>query len=541
MSLAYETLPGDIDHLIADDHAIVARQFEHLETAHGNRRILVQQIIFELSLHMFAEETVLYPAWDDAGMTSDRDIAIAEHKKIKELCAALAKQDPGTFAYENSLADLIAQMRAHVADEEGLELPKFRGIVGPAKMGELGEMFVAAKRKAPSGPHPNAPSHGGFAEKVAGMLVRPFDNMRAKARGIADKLATDATGTLHPQAQALVDAYASLHPLPVETLEPEEARRQPGPAEAVKKLLESQGRATLPEPVGSIEDLAIPDAAGGAMRLRVYRPSHGVLGAPILMWIHGGGWVLFTIDDHYDASCRALCNKTGAIVVTPDYRRAPEAVFPASHDDVLAAYRWVASNALALGGDPSRIAIGGESVGGNMCAATVLQLAELGEPRPIAMVSVYPVTTAEQYGASMIDAADGRPLNRAQLSWLAMHAFKNTPDAGHDRRIDLLGWTRAQLGMMPPTLVITDERDVLRSQGQAFAQKLADAGVPTVHRYYAGVMHEFFGASAVLELAEQAQREAAEHLLRAFRGQPPLSERIDLVERTQLPQQPRGL
>ncbi len=133
-------------------------------------------------------------------------------------------------------------------------------------------------------------------------------------------------------------------------------------------------------------------------------------------------------------------NKTGAIVVTPEYRRAPEAVFPASHDDVLAAYRWTVAHAAEFGGDPSRIAIGGESVGGNMSAATVLQLAEAGEQVPVAQVLVYPVTTGEQFGESMHDAADGRPLNRALLSWMAMHAFEGRPDAAKDPHIDLLSW-----------------------------------------------------------------------------------------------------
>lgn len=167
-----------------------------------------------------------------------------------------------------------------------------------------------------------------------------------------------------------------------------------------------------PEQVGSVEDLEIPDAAGGKQQLRVYKPAGaGTSPLPIVMWIHGGGWVLFDIDT-YDASCRGLTNKTGAIVVSPNYRRAPEAVFPAAHDDVLAAYRWVVANAAALGGDPSRIGIGGESVGGNMAPATILQLTAT-DPRPVAQVCVYPLTTGEQFGESMTDAADGRPLNRA--------------------------------------------------------------------------------------------------------------------------------
>ena len=272
---------------------------------------------------------------------------------------------------------------------------------------------------------------------------------------------------------------------------------------------------TGPEPVGSVEDLKIPDAAGGEQTLRVYKPADVQAGAPVIVWVHGGGWVLFDIDT-YDASCRGLANKTGAIVVSPDYRRAPEAVFPASHDDVLAAYRWTVANAARLGGDPTRIGIGGESVGGNMAPATVLQLAQAGEQSPAAVVAVYPVTTGEQFGESMQDAADGRPLNRALLSWMAMHAFEGQPDAASDPRIDLLGWSDEQRSLMPPTLVITDERDVLRSQGQQFASDLEAAGVATTHRYYQGVMHEFFGASAVLDKAEQAQQEAARHFLAAF-------------------------
>jgi acetyl esterase/lipase len=530
VALAYETLPGDIDHLIADDHAIVERQFQHLEAQHGNRRVLVDQISFELSLHAFAEETVLYPLWDEQGMATEKKHALAEHAKLKERLVTLAKSQPGEAEFEHALASLMRETRHHVQDEEGVELPLFRGLVGAARMAELGKLFYAAKRKAPPAPHPHAPSEG-IAEKIVGAIAKPIDMMRAKRAGTQDGLATDATGSLHPQAQAIVDAFSELHPLPFETLEPEQARKQPGPADAVKALLKKQGKDTAPEPVGSVEDLKIRDASGGDMTLRVYKPAGVQPQAPILMWIHGGGWVLFTIDDHYDASCRGLCNKTGAIVVSPDYRRAPEAPFPASHDDVLAAYLWVAENADRLGGDPGRIAIGGESVGGNMAAATVLQLAHGGEPVPIAMVCVYPVTTGEQYGESMTDAADGRPLNRSLLSWMAMHAFEGQPDAAKDPRIDLLGWSNAELGCMPPTLVITDERDILRSQGQEFARKLESAGVPTTSSYYKGAMHEFFGASAVFELAEQAQQEAAQHLLRAFTGQAPLASSLAGPER----------
>ncbi|TYP88452.1 alpha/beta hydrolase fold domain-containing protein [Blastococcus xanthinilyticus] len=515
MALTYPTQPGDIDHLIADDHAAVERQFQHLEAGRGNRRVLVDQISLQLGLHAFAEETVLYPIWPEIGMTDEHEDAEHEHQRIKELLVVLGRTEPGETEFEQALSDLIGLVRHHVQDEEGEELPEFRSKAGPERMAELGKEFLAAKRQAPTRPHPHAPDEG-IAERIAGFLAKPVDQVRDMLSGKQKEGATDPSGLLDPQAQAIVDAHSSLGPLPFEILTPDQARKQPGPKAAVQKVMAERG-IEGPEPVGSVDDVLIPDGAGGQQRLRVYKPAGTWPGAlPIIMWIHGGGWVLFDIDDHYDDSCRGLCNKTGAIVVTPDYRRAPEAVFPASHDDVLTAWTWVRENAAVLGGDPARMAIGGESVGGNMAPATALTLAANDQPVPLAQVCVYPLTTGEQFGESMEDAADARPLNRPLLSWMAMHAFEGKPEAAQDPRIALLDWTPAQRALMPPTLVITDERDVLRSQGQQFARDLEAAGVPTTHRYYEGVMHEFFGAAAVLDKAEQAQQEAAQHFRRAF-------------------------
>ncbi|MGY1841017.1 MULTISPECIES: alpha/beta hydrolase fold domain-containing protein [unclassified Modestobacter] len=514
MALSYPTQPGDIDHLIADDHAIVDRQFQHLEAGRGNRRVLVDQISFELAAHAYSEEVVLYPIWPEIGMTDEHDDAEHEHQQIKELLVTLGRTDPGQPEFEEAVTQLISITRHHVDDEENDELPQFRAKAGAERMAELGEEFLTNKRMAPTRPHPHAPDEG-IAEKIAGMLAKPLDHVRDMLSGRQQELATDASGLLNPQAQAIVDAHSSLGPLPFEILTPAEARKQPGPDAAVRKVMADRG-IEGPEPVGSVHDLRIPDGASGEQTLRVYTPDNPDGGPlPIVMWVHGGGWVLFDIDT-YDASCRGLCTKTDAIVVSPDYRRAPEAVFPASHDDVLTAWTWVRENARQLGGDPDRMAIGGESVGGTMAAATSLQLAANGQPLPVAQVCVYPLTTGEQFGESMEDAADGRPLNRALLSWMAMHAFQGKPEAATDPRVALLDWTPDQRAGMPPTLVITDERDVLRSQGQQFARDLEAAGVPTTHRYFAGVMHEFFGAAAVLDEAEQAQQAAAAHLTQAF-------------------------
>jgi acetyl esterase len=512
--LSYPTRPGDVDHFVADDHAVVERQFQHLEAGRGDRRALVDQVAFELALHADAEERVLYPTMADAGEAHDAEDARHDHQEVKELLVTLQNTDPGDDRFEDALDNLIGSVRRHVAEEEGEFLPQLRASVGAERMAELGKEFLAAKRAAPTYAHPNAPSSD-TGHKLLDAGAKAVDKVRDKASGRLKHLATDPSGLLDAQAQRIIDAFAAMEPQPFEILTAEQARRQPTPADAVRKVLEDAGESTDPEPVGAVQDMSI-DGPGGHLGVRVYTPADaGDDPLPIVLWIHGGGWVLFSVDT-YDASCRGIANKAGAIVVSPEYRRAPEHVFPAAHDDVLATYRWIRANAEALGGDASRIAIGGESVGGNMAAATSMALAAAGEPLPVAQVLVYPLTTGVQFGESMADAADGRPLNRPLLSWMAMHAFEGVPDAAADPRVDLLSVPAERLAGLPPTLVITDERDPLRDQGEEFARHLQEAGVAGTATRYDGVMHEFFGAAAVLDKAAQAQTEAAEHLRRGF-------------------------
>ncbi|GAA0808546.1 alpha/beta hydrolase fold domain-containing protein [Spirilliplanes yamanashiensis] len=523
MPLSYETLPGDVDHLVADDHAMVERQFQHLEAGRGDRRVLANQVAFELSLHADAEERVLYPALAQAVGPEQARHTRDEHQAMKELLVTIGAADPGEPEFEKALARLVAFVRAHVAEEETVLLPRLRKHAGPAAMAELGRRFLAAKRSAPTYPHPNAPSSA-LGHRIADPLAAVADRVRDLASGRVKTLATDPSGTLDPQAQRLLDAFSALGPQPVEILEPAQARKQPTPVDAVRRILEEDGRSTAPEPVGDVRDITIP-GPGGELPVRIYHPTGSyVEPLPVVLWVHGGGWVLHDVDT-YDASCRGLVNKTGAIVVSPEYRRAPEAVFPAAHDDVLAAYRWILQHAAEFGGDPERVAVGGESVGGTMAAATSWELARTGGRTPVAQVLVYPLTTGEQFGESMADAADARPLTRPLLSWMAMHAFDGVPGAVRDPRVDLLSIPADELAGLPPTLVIIDERDVLRSQGEEFARHLDAAGVPTRLSSYDGVMHEFFGASAVLDKADRAQHEAATHLRRAFGTLSPLAVR----------------
>src|SRR4051794_32162104 len=227
-------------------------------------------------------------------MTDEHDDAEHEHQQIKELLVVLGRTDPGDGDFEEALTRLMAVTRHHVHDEEDEELPEFRQKAGAGRMAELGEQFLAAKRQAPTRPHPHAPDEG-IAEKIAGMLAKPLDHVRDMLSGKQKELATDASGLLNAQAQAIVDAFSSFGPLPLEILTPEQARKQPGPDDAVTKVMADRGLAG-PEPVGSVEDLRIPDGAGGQQTLRVYRPAGAGTGPlPVVMWIHGGGWVLYDI------------------------------------------------------------------------------------------------------------------------------------------------------------------------------------------------------------------------------------------------------
>lgn len=191
-------------------------------------------------MHAFAEETVLYPIWPGIGMTDEHEDAEQEHQEIKELLVTLGRTEPGEAEFEEALSKLIGLVRHHVQDEESDELPEFRSKAGAERVAQLGRDFRTAKRRAPTRPHPKAPSEG-LAEKVAGAVAKPLDMARDMASGKQKELATDPSGLLDPQSQELLDAFSSLGPLPYEVLTPAEAREQPGPKAAVQKMMAERG------------------------------------------------------------------------------------------------------------------------------------------------------------------------------------------------------------------------------------------------------------------------------------------------------------
>jgi acetyl esterase len=215
-----------------------------------------------------------------------------------------------------------------------------------------------------------------------------------------------------------------------------------------------------------------------------------------------------------DGGARGLSKASKSIVVSVDYRLAPEAKFPAAWDDALAAYKYVAKNAYKMHGDPSKLAIAGESAGGNLAVSTAVSALAAGLPAPKAVIAVYPVTqTGSMTTPSYVDSADAKPLNKAMIGWFVDKLFANPSDKS-DPRVDIV---HAKLAGLPPVTIINAEIDPLRSDGDLLEQSLTQAGVKVDHKVYKGVTHEFFGTAAVVGDAKKAQGFAGDQLKSAFK------------------------
>jgi acetyl esterase len=262
--------------------------------------------------------------------------------------------------------------------------------------------------------------------------------------------------------------------------------------------------------VHAVEDREVPGPAG-SIPVRVYRPSADAQ-LPIVVWFHGGGWVIGSLETH-DNLCRLLCDDARVIVVSVDYRLAPETKFPGAAEDCVAAWVWLNEHASELGGDAHKIAVGGDSAGGNLAAVVALVAREQGLPVPALQLLVYPVTDYEFDNPSMIDNAEGYFLRTAAMRWF-FDQYAGTPDDFADWRMSPL--RAPDLAGLPAALVITAEYDPLRDQGEAYAQRLRDAGVPTQSVRADGLFHGFFGMHTFLPPARGAWDTAIGALRAAF-------------------------
>ena len=315
------------------------------------------------------------------------------------------------------------------------------------------------------------------------------------------------------QMQSVLDALAKLGGKPIESLDPVEARQQPSPADAVAAVLKAQGKPTTPEAVGKITDTTFP-GPGGAVKVRIYTPAAAPAGAPlpVILYIHGGGWVIADLDT-YDASPRALANAVGAIVVSTHYRQGPEHKFPAAHDDTLAAYEWVLANAAKWNGDPKKVALVGESAGGNMAANIAIEARNKGLQAPLHQVLIYPVANNDLNSPSYVENATAKPLNKPMIEWFVKH-YLNSAAESADPRIALV--KKPNLAGLAPTTIVLAQIDPLRSDGELYAEKLKAAGTQVDVIRFDGVTHEFFGMGAVVDKAKDAVTQVAAKLKVAF-------------------------
>jgi acetyl esterase len=307
--------------------------------------------------------------------------------------------------------------------------------------------------------------------------------------------------TLQPEIEALLARMAASGAPPLERQSVEEARR--------RYVGTSAALIGPPVPVAAVDDRTIPGPAGD-LGVRVYTPQ-GEPPFPIVVWFHGGGWVVGTLDT-YDSLCRALAAAVPAVVVAVDYRLAPDHRFPAAAEDCYAATLWASRNAAALGGVQQRLAVAGDSAGGNLAAVVALGARDRGGPAIGFQLLVYPITDVAMDTASYRDKADGYYLTAAGMRWYWDHylggADGTRPDASPLRAMSF--------GGLPPALVVTAEHDVLRDEGEAYAARLRDAGVAAAVRRYPGVVHGFLRWRAVTATADACLKELAAALRAAL-------------------------
>ncbi|MBC7848711.1 MAG: alpha/beta hydrolase, partial [Chitinophagaceae bacterium] len=243
---------------------------------------------------------------------------------------------------------------------------------------------------------------------------------------------------------------------PLETLTPTEARKQPTPTTAVMDVMKEHG---IPMPPAKCDTMGkdIP-VKGGTIHARIYTPQTGDSSYPVIVYYHGGGWVIADLDV-YDASAKGLAEQTGAVVVSVHYRQGPEHKFPTAHMDAFAAYEWVTKNAASIKGNPSKIAVAGESAGGNLACNVSMMARDKGIMIPLHQVLVYPVANNDMNSESYQKYGNAKPLSKPLIQWMVKHYLPNEA-ASADPRISLV---KANLKGLPPTTIIAAEIDLLQT------------------------------------------------------------------------------
>ncbi|WP_219471449.1 alpha/beta hydrolase [Nonomuraea rhizosphaerae] len=286
--------------------------------------------------------------------------------------------------------------------------------------------------------------------------------------------------------RAVIDAMSALFP--------DVGAKVTDPVEARRIIAEMPPMESEPVEIGRVEELV-----AGTVPVRVYRPEGEPADRPVVVYFHGGGFTICTLDTH-DNICRMLCAGAGAVVVSVDYRLAPEHPYPAAVEDAHAATAWVHEHARELGADPAKLVVAGDSAGGNLATVTCLKARDEGGPPILFQVLVYPCTDAAQNRPSYEENGEGYFLTKANMRW-----FWDCYQPDPARRAEPYSSPiNADVSGLPPALVLTAEHDPLRDEGEAYAARLKDAGVETELVRYDGMFHAFFGLGALLPAAQEA-------------------------------------
>jgi acetyl esterase/lipase len=332
-----------------------------------------------------------------------------------------------------------------------------------------------------------------------------------KVKSTVQSITGNPLANADPDMRHVIEALNSLDPKPLPKLSAAEARQQPSAADAAGEVLRKQGKSSLPDQSVATKNILV-DGGKEKIAATVYMPASASGALPVIVYYHGGGFVIAN-NATYDASARLLAKGVNAVVVAVEYSKAPEHKFPASHEDAIAAYKWVTQNAASIGGDPQKIAIAGESAGGNLAVNVAIAARDQNLTNPVHELIVYPMAGTNLDTASYKDNEDAVPLNKPMMEWFYANA-SNSPADMQDPRLDIVG--KADLKGLPPATVITAQIDPLQSEGQALADKLKATGVQVDAHNYDGVTHEFFGMGLVVGDAKQAEDVAIKNLKAAF-------------------------